>query len=77
MSENFKKIFLIVIYITIFLTIFAVGIIIYIINPRCKKYNILIDEKDENNDNNKNKNSKIYRVVKIINNLIKPDKKIE
>ena len=75
--RTLKKIFLIVIYITIFLTILAVGVIIYITSPRCKKYNLLIDEKNENNDNNKNKDSKIYKVVKIVNNLIKSDKKIE
>ena len=53
--RTLKKIFLIVIYITIFLTILTVGIIVYITSPRCRKYNMLIDEKDENNDNNKNK----------------------
>ena len=77
--EILKKIFFIFIYITIFLIILAVGLIIYITSPKCKKYNILIDEKDDNNDNNKkkNKDSKMFRVVKIINNLIKSDKKVE
>ena len=77
--EILKKIFFIFIYITIFLIILAVGLIIYITSPKCKKYNILIDEKDDNNDNNKkkDKDSKMFRVVKIINNLIKSDKKVE
>ena len=77
MYENFKNNISYSYLYNYILAILAVGVIIYITSPRCKKYKILIDEKDENNDNNKNKDSKIYRVVKIINNLIKSDKKIE
>ena len=73
-----KKIFIISISIVIFCTILAIGIIIYITSPKCKKYNILINEKekDGNNDNNTDDNSS-FKIVKIFNRFMKSDQKIQ
>ena len=77
--RTLKKIFIVIASVVIFLTLLAIGIMIYITSPSCRKYNVLIDEKDEKNKDDKNvKNeSNVYKVVKIINNFMKSDKKIE
>ena len=73
-----KKIFMICISIVIFCTILAIGIIIYITSPKCKKYNILINEKekDGSNDDNKDDNNS-FKIVKILNRFMKSDQKIQ
>ena len=76
--ELIKKIFIISITIVIFLTILAIGIIIYLTSPRCRKYNMLINENEKDDSNNANKDdSKTYRIVKIINSFMKSNKKVE
>ena len=76
--ELIKKIFIISITIVIFLTILAIGIIIYLTSPKCRKYNMLINENEKDDSNNANKDdSKTYRIVKIINSFMKSNKKVE
>ena len=74
--RTLKRIFIVIASVLIFLTILAIGIMIYITSPSCRKYNALIDEKDEKSKDNKNESS-VYKVVTIINNFMKSDKKIE
>ena len=72
-----KTAFIIFICFVIIITILAIGIMVYITSPRCKKYNMLIDEKDKDKDNSNNSNSndsEAYKVVKILNNFISPNK---
>ena len=61
----------------VFIILLAIGIIVYITSPRCKKYQLLIDEKDkDNNDDGKNDNSSgQFRIVKIFNSFMKPSQK--
>ena len=76
--ELIKKIFIISITIVIFLTILAIGIIIYLTSPKCRKYNMLINENEKDDSNNANKDdSKTYKIVKIINSFMKSNKKVE
>jgi hypothetical protein len=76
--ELIKKIFIISITIVIFLTILAIGIIIYLTSPRCRKYNMLINENEKDDSNNANKDdSKAYKIVKIVNSFMKSNKKVE
>ena len=66
-----KKAFIIFICVIIIIIILAVGIIVYITSPSCKKYQLLIDEKDKDNTNN----SSQFRIVRILNNFMKPSEK--
>ena len=74
--KTLKKIFMIIFYIIIFLTLIVIGITIYITSPTCRKYNRLIEEKDESDKNTKN-DSTLYKVVKIVNNFMPPEKKLK
>ena len=75
--HTIKKIFIISICVVIFIILLAIGIIVYITSPRCKKYQLLIDEKDkDNNDDGKNDNSSgQFRIVKIFNSFMRPSPK--
>ena len=73
--HTIKKIFIIFICVIIFIILLAIGIIVYITNPRCKKYQLLIDEKDNNDDGKNDNSSGQFRIVKIFNNFMKPSPK--
>jgi len=74
--KTIKKIFMIIFYIIILLTLIVIGITIYITSPSCRKYNRLIEEKDESDKKAKN-DSALYKVVKIVNNFMTSEKKIK
>ncbi len=75
--QMIKTAFIIFICFIIITSILTIEIMIYITSPRYKKYNMLIDEKDKDKDNSNNPNSndsEAYKVVKILNNFISPNK---
>ena len=51
--KTIKKIFKIMIYIVLIMSIISIGIIIYVTRPLCKKYNILYEDKDKDKDKDK------------------------
>ena len=64
--------------------VLSIAFMIYITSPNCRKYNLLLDNKendkkidqDENNNIIMNTNdSASFKVVKVLNNFIKSEKK--
>ena len=73
-----KIIFIVCISAVIIITLITIGVMVYISSPKWKNYNMLLNEKNENkNDTNENDNSKQFKVVKILNNIMKSEKKLK
>ena len=75
-----KKAFIICITVIIIITLITIGVMLYITSPKWRKYNMLINEKEkEENDktDNESNDNKQFKVVKILNNIMKSDKKLK
>ena len=67
----------------LFIILLSIGFMIYITSPSCRKYNLLLDnndnskstDKDENNIIMNTNDSASFKVVKVLNNFIKSEKK--